>query len=75
MRVLGKDLTGRAMQFAGGLRWAIEQRMHVVNLSLSTSKRDYYGLFHELADDAYFKNVVLVSAVNNISEPSYRSLY
>lgn len=75
VRVLGKDLTGRAMQFAGGLRWAIEQRMHVVNLSLSTSKRDYYGLFHELADDAYFKNVVLVSAVNNISEPSYPSLY
>jgi subtilisin family serine protease len=75
VRVLGKDMTGRALQFAGGLRWAIEHGMHVVNLSLSTSKQDYYGLFHEIADEAFFKNVILVSAVNNIPAPSYPSLY
>ncbi|MCC7164072.1 MAG: S8 family serine peptidase [Anaerolineae bacterium] len=75
IRVLGKDLSGRALQFAGGLRWAIENDMHVLNLSLSTSRQEYYGLFHELADQAYFKNVLLVSAVNNIPAPSYPSLY
>src|SRR5512136_112451 len=75
VRVLGKDLTGRALQFAGGLRWAIEHEMHVINLSLSTSREEYYALFHQLADEAYFKNVVLVSAVNNIPMPSYPSLY
>jgi subtilisin family serine protease len=75
VRVLGRDMTGRALQFAGGLRWAIEHGMHVVNLSLSTSKHDYYGLFHEIADEAYFKNILLVSAVNNIPAPSYPSLY
>ena len=75
VRVLGKDATGRALQFAGGLRWAIENGMQVINLSLSTSREEYYALFHELADDAYFKNVVLVSAVNNIPVPSYPSLY
>jgi len=75
VRVLGKTLSGKALQFAGGLRWAIENGMSVVNLSLSTSKQEYYGLFHELADDAYFQNVVLVSAVNNIPAPSYPSLY
>ena len=75
VRVLGRDLTGKAMQFAGGLRWAIEHDMHVVNLSLSTSKQEFYGLFHELADMAYFKNTALVSAVNNIMEASYPSLY
>ncbi len=75
VRVLGRDLTGKALQFAGGLRWAIENGMQVINLSLSTSRQDYYGLFHELADNAYFKNVVLVSAVNNIPAPSYPSLY
>jgi subtilisin family serine protease len=75
VRVLGKNLTGRALQFAGGLRWAIEHDMHVVNLSLSTSLAEYYALFHELADEAYFKNVLLISAVNNIPAPSYPSLY
>lgn len=75
VRVLGRDMTAKALQFAGGLRWAIEQEMYVVNLSLSTSRAEYYALFHELADQAYFNNIVLVSAVNNISVPSYPSLY
>jgi subtilisin family serine protease len=75
VRVLGKDMHGRAIQFAAGLDWATEHDMQVVNLSLSTSKEEYFGLFHDLADQAYFKNVNLVSAVNNISAPSYPSLY
>jgi subtilisin family serine protease len=75
VRVLGKDLTAKAMQFAAGVRWAIENEMQVVNLSLSTSRAQYYGLFHKLADEAYFKNVILVSAVNNYPVPSYPSLY
>jgi subtilisin len=75
VRVIGRDLSGKAMQFAGGLRWAIEHEMRVVNMSLSTSREEYFGLFHELADEAYFQNVMLVAAVNNIPAPSYPSLY
>jgi subtilisin len=75
VRVLGKKATGRAVQFAGGLRWAVEQGMQVINLSLSTSKEEYYALFHQIADEAYFSNILLVSAVNNIPVQSYPSLY
>jgi len=75
IRVISGDLTGKAMQFAQGIRWAIEHGMDVVNMSLSTSREEFYGLFHELADDAYFHNILLVSAVNNIPAPSYPSLY
>ena len=75
VRVLGRNMGGRAIQFAGGLDWAIDNGMQVVNLSLSTSLQQYFGLFHELADNAYFRNVVLVSAVNNIPAPSFPSLY
>jgi subtilisin len=75
VRVLGVNMSGRAIQFAAGLDWAVENGMHVANLSLSTSRKEYYGLFHEIADEAYFKNVVLISAVNNIPAPSYPSLY
>ena len=54
VRVLGKDMRGRAIQFAYGLDWAIESGMQVINLSLSTAKEEYYALFHDLADQAYF---------------------
>jgi subtilisin len=75
IRVLGSDLRGKSPVFAAGLRWAIDNGMHVVNLSLSTSSRNYFDLFHELADEAYFRNVALVCAVNNVERPSYPSTY
>lgn len=75
VRVLGRNMGGRAIQFAAGLDWAIEHDMQVVNLSLSTSLEEFFGIFHDLADQAYFKNMSLISAVNNIPEPSYPSLY
>ncbi|HUH08569.1 MAG TPA: S8 family serine peptidase, partial [Egibacteraceae bacterium] len=75
VRVLGSNLRGRGSAFAGGLRWAIDHEMHVVNMSLSTRKRDYFALFHELADEAYFRGIMLVSAVDNVEGPTYPSQY
>jgi len=75
VRVLGRDGKGRSLQFAAGINWAIENGMHVINMSLSTSRNDYFALFHQLADDAYFKGCMLVSAVNNVPAPSYPSQY
>ena len=75
VRVLGQDGKGRSLQFAAGINWAIENGMDVINMSLSTSRKDYFALFHQLADDAYFKGIMLVSAVNNVPAPSYPSQY
>jgi len=75
VRVLGRNMSGRAIQFAAGLDWTVENDMQVVNMSLSTSLEEFFGLFHDLADQAYFKNIHLVSAVNNLPEPSYPSLF
>lgn len=75
VRVLGDRLTGRGPVFAAGVRWALEQGFSVVNLSLSTGKDDYHGLFHDLADEAYFRGVALVCAVNNAPVPSYPSQF
>jgi subtilisin family serine protease len=75
VRVLGEDLTGRGIVFAAGLRWAIDQGMDVCNLSLSTDRPMFFGLFHELADLAYFRHLPLVCAASNLPGPSYPSLY
>lgn len=75
VKVLGANLTGRGVVFAAGLRWAIEHDMHVCNMSLSTNREEFFALFHQLADLAYFRRIPLVCAANNVPGASYPSLY
>ncbi|MFN2521731.1 MAG: S8 family serine peptidase [Mycobacteriales bacterium] len=74
VRVLGQRLSGKGPVFAEGLRRAMSVA-RVVNLSLSTGRPEYLALFHELADEAAFRGVVLVCAVNNAPTPSYPSQF
>jgi subtilisin len=75
VRVLGDQLLGKGEVFAAGLRYAIASGARVVNLSLSTGKPDFFGLFHSIADEAAFAGVVLVCAVSNVPGPSYPSQF
>src|SRR5213078_4265466 len=54
---------------------AIKQKMQVVNLSLGTTKRDFWGPLHELLDRAYRERVILVAAANNLPQASSPSLF
>lgn len=71
VRVLGPRISGGAPALLTGLRWAVEQRCEVVNLSLSTPRRETAALLHEIADDAYFAGTVFVAAAHNLDVPSY----
>jgi subtilisin family serine protease len=75
VRVLGRTLRGKGHVFAAGLEWAIDAGFDVINLSLSTRNRDHFARLHELVDRAYFRNLMLVSAINNVPAPSYPSEY
>jgi subtilisin family serine protease len=75
VRVLGSDLKGRGAAFLGGLEWAIDRGVDVVNLSLSSKSEVLFADFHEVVDRAYFAGVTLVSAANNAPGASYPSLF
>jgi subtilisin len=71
VRVLGAGFTGSGDILLGGLRWAVEQGFDVVNMSLSTTKRQFAGILHELTDTAYFRRTVLVASAHNMPVESY----
>lgn len=71
VRVLGAGMTGSGDLILAGLRHAIEQGHHVINLSLSTTKKRFSELLHELADNAYFQGSVLVASAHNMPVESY----
>src|SRR5438105_11579179 len=71
VRVLGAGFKGSGPVLLGGLRWAVEQGFDVVNMSLSTTKRQFAELLHELADRAYFRRTILVASAHNMPVESY----
>jgi subtilisin len=75
VRVLGRNLTTRGSLFAAAIGWAIDHDVQVANLSLSSRSEQLFGPLHELADEAYFKRLMLVCAANNAPGPTYPSQF
>jgi subtilisin family serine protease len=71
VRVLGAGYSGSAPVLLAGLEWAIAEGFQVINMSLSTTKRQYVDRLHELADVAYFKRTLLVASAHNMPVESY----
>jgi subtilisin family serine protease len=71
VRVLGAGYTGSGPVLMAGLEWAVDQGFDVINMSLSTTKRHFAEVLHELADSAYFRRTVLVASAHNMPVESY----
>ena len=71
VRVLGAGFTGSGPVLLAGLRYAVEQEFDVINMSLSTTKKQFATVLHELADNAYFKRTLLVASAHNMPVESY----
>ena len=71
VRVLGAGFTGSGGVLLAGLRYAVELGFDVINMSLSTTKKPFAAVLHELADSAYFRRTVLVASAHNMPVESY----
>jgi subtilisin family serine protease len=71
VRVLGPGYTGSGKTLLAGLRYAVERGYDIVNMSLSTTRKDHSTVLHELADAAYFQGTVLVASAHNMPVESY----
>jgi subtilisin family serine protease len=71
VRVLGAGFKGSGVVLLEGLRWAVDEGFDVINMSLSTTKKQFASVLHELADSAYFRRTVLVASAHNMPVESY----
>jgi subtilisin len=71
VRILGPKLRGSGEALVCALRWAVDQRFALVNVSLSTRRAEHKERLHDIADAAYFAGVTLVSAAHNSPVDSY----
>jgi len=71
VRVLGAGFTGSGPVLLAGLRYAVEQGYDLINMSLSTTKKQFATILHDIADNAYFRRSMLVAAAHNMPVESY----
>ena len=75
IKVLDAQLAGSGEALVAALRWAIDQGMQVCNLSLGSTRAALREPLQRLADEAYFRNVLLVTAANNLAVESFPAAF
>lgn len=75
IKVLGEQASGDGQSFLAGLEYAIKRKFRVINLSLGTTKPQYFAPLHDLLDRAYHAGCIVVAAANNLPQPSFPSVF
>ncbi len=75
IKVLGAAGLGDGQAFLAGLEYAIKERFEVINLSLGTTKPQFFSPLHDLLDRAYQAGCIVVAAANNLPHPSFPSVF
>ncbi|MEI5097518.1 S8 family serine peptidase [Streptomyces sp. PmtG] len=71
VQVLTSGLHGTGDALVEGVRWAVARGYDVINMSLSTTRRAFAPVLHDLADQAYFGRTLLVASAHNLPVESF----
>jgi subtilisin len=75
IKVLGAQASGDGQAFLAGLEYAIKRKFRIINLSLGTTKPQFFAPLHDLLDRAYQAGCIVVAAANNLPQPSFPSVF
>jgi subtilisin len=75
IKVLGAQASGDGQAFLAGLEYAIKRKIRLINLSLGTTKPQFFSPLHDLLDRAYQAGCIVVAAANNLPQPSFPSVF
>jgi subtilisin len=75
IKVLGAGAAGDGQAFLAGLEYAIKRKIRLINLSLGTTKPQFFAPLHDLLDRAYQAGCIVVAAANNLPQPSFPSVF
>lgn len=71
VKVMGGNAKGSSDELVAGLEWAVEQKMDVVNISAGTMDRGSRSKLAEIADEAFYNGVIVVTAAHNQGMTAY----
>jgi subtilisin len=75
IKVLGAQASGDGQAFLAGLEYAVKRKFRLINLSLGTTKPQFFAPLHDLLDRAYQAGCIVVAAANNLPQPSFPSVF
>jgi subtilisin family serine protease len=75
VKMLGENNTGSGAALIAGLRWALDQKIKLINMSLATSKKKFVPDLMELCDQAYVQDAILVVSKRNFGDLGYPAMF
>lgn len=72
IKVLNSKNKCSVRAIAGGIQWAMEQKLDILNISIAANNHALLDVLKPVCREAYRKNILIVAAKeNNVTSPSY----
>jgi subtilisin family serine protease len=75
VRVLDQYNACTGHELIAGLRWALDQRIKLINMSLATSKKEFVPGLYELCEQAYNQDTIIVASKRNFGDLGWPAIF